>query len=166
MIVYRLSKGKYQLDLSGKGAELYGGRWNSKGVAMLYTSQSRALAFAEVAIHIPVGIVPKDYFLIAVKVPATASILQLADTAMPAGWRSNPPSNSTQKIGDQFIVEANYLILQVPSAVVPGDFNFLINPNHSEAKEVTIDHVEPFEFDSRFVARRKVMQAPLTAFPK
>ena len=153
MIVYRLSKGKYRLDLSGKGAELYGGRWNSKGVAMLYTSQSRALAFAEIAIHIPVGIVPKDYFLISVSVPDTAAILKLADTGMPPDWRSNPHSNSTQKIGDRFILESTYLILAVPSAVVPGDFNFLINPAHPQMKEVTIAHVEPFEFDSRFVAR-------------
>lgn len=153
MIVYRLSKGKYHLDLSGKGAELYGGRWNSKGVAMLYTSQSRALAFAEVAIHIPVGIVPKDYFLIAISVPDTADIFKLDDTAMPPDWRSNPHSNSTQKIGDQFIVDTKHLVLQVPSAIVPGDFNFLINPTHSQFKEVVVDKVEPFEFDSRFVAR-------------
>jgi RES domain-containing protein len=155
MIVYRLSKGKYYQDLSGKGAELYGGRWNSKGIAMLYTSQSRALAFAEVAIHIPVGIVPKDYFLISISVPDTAGIFKLADTEMPPDWRPNPHSDSTQKIGDQFIVESKYLVMQVPSAIVPGDFNFLINPNHSQIKEVTIDNVEPFEFDSRFVARGK-----------
>ncbi|MBA2327981.1 MAG: RES family NAD+ phosphorylase, partial [Flavisolibacter sp.] len=129
MIVYRLSRGKYHLDLTGKGAELYGGRWNSKGVAMLYSSQSRALAFAEVAIHVPVGIVPKDYFLISIKTSDTASILKLAEKDMPADWRSNPHSNSTQNIGDQFIVESKYLIFQVPSAIVPGDFNFLINPN-------------------------------------
>lgn len=155
MIVYRLSRGKYHLDLSGKGAELYGGRWNSKGVAMLYTSQSRALAFAEVAIHIPVSIVPKDYFLISIITSDTASILKLAEKDMPADWRSNPHSNSTQKIGDQFIAESKYLIFQVPSAIVPGDFNFLINPNHSLIKEVTIKDVEPFEFDSRYVAREK-----------
>ena len=155
MIVYRLSKGKYHSDLSGKGAEIYGGRWNSKGVAMLYTSQSRALAFAEVAMHIPVGIVPKDYFLISISIPDTAGVFKLTDSGMPPDWRSNPHSNSTQKIGDQFIVESKYLILQVPSAVVPGDFNFLINPNHSQIKEVVIDNVEPFEFDSRFVARGK-----------
>ncbi len=155
MIVYRLSRGKYHLDLTGKGAELYGGRWNSKGVAMLYTSQSRALAFAEVAIHIPVGIVPKDYFLISINTSDTASILKLAEKDMPADWRSNPHSNSTQNIGDQFIVESKYLIFQVPSAIVPGDFNFLINPNHSLIKEVTIKDVEPFEFDSRYVAREK-----------
>ncbi|HZH36302.1 MAG TPA: RES family NAD+ phosphorylase, partial [Flavisolibacter sp.] len=96
---------------------------------------------------------PKDYFLISVSVPDTAAILKLADTNMPPDWRSNPHSNSTQTIGDRFILESTYLILAVPSAVVPGDFNFLINPAHPQMKEVTIAHVEPFEFDSRFVAR-------------
>lgn len=153
MIVYRLAKGKYHSDLPGKGAELYGGRWNSKGVAMLYTSQSRALAFAEVAIHLPMGIVPKNYFLISINIPDTAGIIKLADAEMPPDWHSNPHSFSTQKIGDQFIAESRSLILQVPSAVVPGDFNFLINPAHPQIKEVTIDNIEPFEFDSRFIAR-------------
>lgn len=155
MIVYRLSKGKYRQELSGKGAELYGGRWNSKGVAMLYTSQSRALAFAEIAIHIPVGLIPKDYFLVSLKIPDAASIRKLAASNLPADWRSNPHSHSTQKIGDQFILESKYLMLQVPSAVVPGDFNFLINPNHSQIKKVVIDKIEPFEFDSRFVGSGK-----------
>ena len=153
MTVYRLSKGKYRLDLSGKGAELYGGRWNSKGVAMLYTSQSRALAFAEVAMHLPIGIVPKDYFLVSLSIPDTTNLLKIAETDMPKDWRSNPHSSSTQKIGDQFISESKYLVLQVPSAIVPGDYNFLVNPNHIKIKEVRIVNAEPFEFDSRFVTR-------------
>jgi len=155
MILYRLSKGEHHLDLSGKGAEIYGGRWNSKGVAMLYTSQSRALAFAEASIHIPVGIVPKNYFLISISIPDTSGIFKLTETDMPADWRSYPHSNSTQMIGDQFIADSKFLIMQVPSAVVPGDYNFLINPNHSQIKNVTIVSVEPFEFDSRFIERGK-----------
>jgi RES domain-containing protein len=155
MTVYRLSKGKYHSDLSGKGAELFGGRWNSKGVAMLYTSESRALAFAEVAMHIPLGIVPKDYFLIAISIPASAKVLQLTEQELPADWRSNPHSHSTQNIGDQFIAQARHLVLKVPSAVVPGDFNYLINPRHPQATGITIKSIEPFEFDSRFMARGK-----------
>lgn len=153
MIVYRLTKGKYHLDLSGKGAELYGGRWNSKGVPMLYTSQSRALAFAEIAMHIPMGIVPKDYFLISIDIPDTASILSMTDEDMPADWRSNPHSNTTQQIGDQFVTDNKILVLQVPSAVVPGDYNFLVNPNHPKSSNVKVIASEPFEFDSRFVKR-------------
>jgi RES domain-containing protein len=153
MIVYRLSKGKYHQDLSGKGAERYGGRWNSKGVTLLYTSQSRALAFAEISMHIPLGIVPKDYYLIAIQFPDAAPILELAEADMPADWRSNPYSDSTQKLGDQFASELKFLVLRVPSAVVPGDFNYLINPYHPMKSEVIIVDVEPFEFDSRFAGR-------------
>jgi RES domain-containing protein len=153
MIVYRLSKGKYHRDLSGKGAEMYGGRWNSKGTPLLYTSQSRALAFAEIAMHIPLGIVPKDYFLITIQIPDTATILELVEDDMPPDWRSNPHSDSTQKIGDQFAHSLKHLALRVPSAVVPGDFNYLVNPLHPLMKEVTIAVVEPFEFDNRFASR-------------
>jgi RES domain-containing protein len=153
MIVYRLSSGKYKSDLSGKGAEIAGGRWNSKGVAMLYTAQSRALAFAEVAMHLPYGIMPKDYHIISIEIPDTASILELSIKDMPADWRSNPHSDSTQKIGDKFLAEAKYLVLRVPSAVVPGDYNYLINPRHPQITGVTVRHTEPFEFDSRFASR-------------
>jgi RES domain-containing protein len=153
MIVYRLSKGKYHRDLSGKGAEINGGRWNSKGTALLYTSQSRALTFAEISMHIPLGIVPKDYFLITIEIPDTADISELTEADMPADWRSNPHSDSTQKIGDKFAKELKHLVLRVPSAVVPGDFNYLINPLHAMMSKVTIADVEPFEFDSRFAFR-------------
>lgn len=155
MIVYRLSSGKYKTDLSGKGAEIAGGRWNSKGVAMLYTAQSRALAFAEVAMHLPYGILPKDYHIISIHIPDTATILELSIKDLPADWRSNPHSDSTQKIGDKFISEAKYLVLRVPSAVVPGDYNYLVNPAHPQISLVKIQGTEPFEFDSRFASRRR-----------
>lgn len=153
MIVYRLSRKVFAKDLSGRGAELHGGRWNSKGTPMLYTSQSRALAFAELAIHIPVGIVPKDYFLVTIQIPDTASILKLNEKQIPKDWRSNPHSHSTQHIGDKFVLDGTHLVLQVPSAVVPGDFNFLINPKHPEAGKISIKGMEVFEFDSRFAFR-------------
>ncbi len=153
MIVYRLSKGKYHTDLSGKGAEMYGGRWNSKGTPLLYTSQSRALAFAEISMHMPLGIVPKDYFLISIQIPDTASMQQLSETDMPVDWRSNPHSDSTQQIGDVFVSALKHQVLRVPSAVVPGDFNYLVNPLHPKANTITIADVEPFEFDSRFALR-------------
>jgi RES domain-containing protein len=154
MIVYRLTKGKYKKDLTGKGAELYGGRWNSKGIAMLYTSESRALAFAELAIHLPVGIVPKDYFILSVKIATGALIRKIDISTLPAGWRSNPSADATQRIGDRFIADNKYLVMQVPSAIVPGDFNYLLNPRHRQMETVTIETVEPFEFDSRFAGRK------------
>lgn len=71
MIVYRLSKEIYANDLSGKGAEIAGGRWNSKGSAALYTAQSIALCVTEIAVHIPLGILPRDYRLIHIEIPDT-----------------------------------------------------------------------------------------------
>jgi RES domain-containing protein len=155
MIVYRLSSGKYKTDLSGKGAEMSGGRWNSKGVAILYTAQSRALAFSELAMHLPFGIIPKDYYIISIQVPDNVTGLELSMRDMPSDWRSNPHSDSTQKIGDQFIAEAKFLVLRVPSAVVPGDYNYLVNPRHPLSTEVRILDIESFEFDSRFALKRK-----------
>lgn len=154
MTVFRLSREKYSRDLSGKGAELYGGRWNSKGVALLYTSESRALAFAEVAVHIPVGILPAHYFLVAISYPDSAPVKELSIKNLPADWRSNPHSGSTQKIGDAFVAAGKYLVLKVPSAVVPGDYNCLINPAHALFSQVKVVNREPFEFDSRYVPRR------------
>jgi RES domain-containing protein len=155
MIVYRLSSGKYKTDLSGKGAEISGGRWNSKGVATLYTAQSRALAFSELAMHLPFGIMPKDYHLVSIQIPETIIIFELSIGDMPSDWRSNPHSDSTQKIGDQFITEAESLVLRVPSAVVPGDYNFLINPRHAQSAGIKVLDIEPFEFESRFALKRK-----------
>jgi len=153
MIVYRMGKKAFHRDLSGKGAELYGGRWNNKGTALLYTSESRALAFAEISIHLPLGIVPKDYFLVSILIPDTATILELTEKDLPADWRSNPHSDSTQSLGDSFVTARSHLALKVPSAIVPGDYNFLVNPFHPLSTELQITEAVPFEFDSRFASR-------------
>jgi len=152
MIVYRLGKKAYCRDLSGKGAELYGGRWNSKGTALLYTSASRALAFAEVAVHLPFGLTPRDYGIVSIEIPDAIPISQLREKDLPPHWRDYPHGDSTQQIGDAFAAAGKSLVLRVPSAVVPGDFNYLLNPAHPQMKEVTIMAVESFDFDSRFVS--------------
>lgn len=148
MIVYRLSKSKYSADLSGKGAEKAGGRWNSKGVAMVYTSASRALCTAEVAVHVPLGIVPADYELVTIDIPDD-SVTEAHIRDLPVDWQSFPHSNSTQKLGDRFVHEGKFLVLKVPSVVVQGEYNFLINPKHEEAAKVRVVNKEPFLFDKR-----------------
>lgn len=152
MIVYRLSKSKYSTDLSGKGAEKSGGRWNSKGVAMVYTSTSRALCAAEVAVHLPLGIVPADYELVTLEIPDDL-ITEAGINDLPAGWRSFPHPDSTQKLGDRFIREGKFLALKVPSVVVQGEYNFLINPGHEAAAGIRVVSREPFLFDKRLFVR-------------
>lgn len=152
MIVYRLSKAKYSNDLSGKGAELAGGRWNSKGTAFIYTGQSIALCMAEVAVHIPLGIIPSDYELITLEIPDN-EILELKKQDLPEDWKSLPNSYASQSIGDEFVKNGKFLILKVPSAVVQGEFNYLINPQHPKIKKVKIKKTESFSFDHRLFVR-------------
>lgn len=153
MIVYRLSKKAYIDDLSGRGAELNGGRWNNKGIPVLYTACSRALAVLEVAVHIPFGIIPKDYFMVAIEVPDAASIYELTDSKLPANWNRLPISRTSQNLGDTLLKDNKYLVIQVPSAIVPGDYNYLINPRHTGFSAVKVLFYEPFEFDSRLFSK-------------
>jgi RES domain-containing protein len=149
MIVYRLSKQAYINDLSGRGAELNGGRWNSKGTAVVYTSSSRALAVLEVAVHMPLGFMPSDYFMAAIELPENAEVLNPPIDQLPEKWNSNPLIKGTQQIGDSFVKANQYLALQVSSATVAGDFNYLLNPSHPDFKSVKIIAVDFFQFDSR-----------------
>ena len=149
MIVYRLAKGKFRNDLSGKGAELAGGSWNSKGTAILYTCQSRALCTTEIAVHTPLGIVPEDYFLISLEFPDKTAVQEIAAKDLKPSWRKFPHPHFTQELGDAFVQENRFLVLKVPSAVVPGDFNFLFNPRHPQFSKVKVLASEPFEFDER-----------------
>ncbi|MBK7937738.1 MAG: RES family NAD+ phosphorylase [Lewinellaceae bacterium] len=153
MIVFRLSKGAYKNDLSGKGAELAGGRWNSKGLPMLYTSPGRALCMAEVAVHLPLHLIPVDYWLISIDLPDDVETFEMDLKDLPGDWDSFPHSISTQKIGDQFLLAGGKLVFKAPSAVVKGDFNYLLNPRHPDFGAVKIVESEPFEFDSRLFVR-------------
>lgn len=149
MIVFRLSKSKYSQDLSGIGAEKTGRRWNSRGVAIVYTSESRALCTTEIAVHTPLGILPKDFELITINIPDSVKIFELDYKDLPTDWKSIPHSGLTQELGDRFKKENKYAVLKVPSAVVYGDFNYLINPNHKDFGKVNILKTEKFDFDGR-----------------
>lgn len=149
MRVYRLSKEKYKTDLTGIGAEKFGGRWNSKGVRMLYTSDSRALAKLEVAVHVALHRIPKNYFLTVIEIPDTSVVAYNVSLLKDKKWKNNPPIKFTQSEGDTFIAANSVLAMKVPSTVVEGDFNYLINPGHPDAKFISILSSESFQFDMR-----------------
>lgn len=149
MIVFRLAKSKYSNDLSGKGAEKSGGRWNSRGTSMVYTCESRALCSTEIAVHTQLGILPKDYVLVSIKIPDDIKIHTLSTKKLPSNWNSIPHSGTTQDLGDFFLRANNFAVMKVPSAVVPGDFNYLINSAHPDSSKITITKTEVFSFDKR-----------------
>ena len=153
MIVFRLSKSKFATDLSGKGAEKSGGRWNSKGTALVYTSASRALCTAEIAVHTPLGNLPTDFKIITIEIPEDNLVKELQVDELPSDWKSIPHAHSTQVIGDKFVSEGNFAVLKVPSVVVQDEYNYLVNPAHTDAREIKIIAVEPFNFDERLFIR-------------
>lgn len=149
MTVYRICKNKFKKDLSGKGAELSGGRWNSKGVPMLYTSESIALCMLEVLVHIPKSSVPDDFVLVKIEVPDNAAVSEVKINSLPKGWNDFPFTDETRDIGDDFIKQQANLILKVPSSIVPDSYNMLINPLHPLMKDVIIAGIKRSPFDVR-----------------
>ena len=130
-----------------------GGRWNSKGVPILYTSSSRALCTPELAVHLPLGIIPSDYVIIAIHIPDTLRVSTLSEANLPAKWNQYPYSSATQKAGNDFVKHGKSAILKVPSAVVEGDYNYLINPYHPAAIKIRIKEIKAFHFDARLFKR-------------
>jgi len=149
MEVFRLSRQKFANDFTGKGAALKGARWNSIGVELIYTASNRSLAMAEVAVHFTMATLPVDYVMMTIDIPDDILIGKLAFADLPQNWNTFPHINETQKIGDKFVFDNKFCILQVPSAVTKGDFNMLINPNHLDFKRVKVIDVDSFPFDIR-----------------
>ncbi len=148
MEAFRLSREKYA-PLSGKGAAMKGARWNSIGVEWIYTASNRSLAMAEVAVHLTLATIPSDYVMLTIYLPDDISTQKLTETDLPTNWNAFPHPISTQAIGDKFVSENNYCVLQIPSVVTRGDYNMLINPYHSEFSKIKIIAIEKIPFDKR-----------------
>lgn len=149
MEVYRLARKKFASILSGKGAAIKGARWNSIGVELIYTASNRSLAMAEVAVHFTLATLPSDYMMATIFIPDNISLQKLNNKDLPLDWNIFPHPLSTQSVGDAFIAENKYCLLQIPSVVTEGDYNLLINPNHADFKKNKIIAVDPFPFDKR-----------------
>jgi len=149
MEAYRLSREKYAEPLSGKGAAIKGARWNSVGVELIYTASNRSLAMAEVAVHLTLATIPGDYVMVTIYLPDDISTQKLTESDLPPNWNAFPHPVATQVIGDKFVADNKYCVLQIPSAVTQGDCNLLINPYHSDFPRVKIIQIENFPFDKR-----------------
>jgi len=151
MMVYRLIRAKYKEELNGVGASRYGARWNSPGTELIYTAKSRALAMTELLVHLDMKEVPADYFMLSIFIPDKASVQSISESELSRLWNLNFEYRAvTRQVGDRFIVENKYPLLEVPSAVVKGDFNILINPFHKVFKRIKIVEAVRFPFDKRF----------------
>ncbi|AYL96849.1 RES family NAD+ phosphorylase [Mucilaginibacter celer] len=148
MILYRIVKCSYANDLSGTGARLYGGRWNSEGRAMLYTASSRALAVLEVLVHLQPLIVPDNFCLTEIAVP-DGEVATIDIDLLPVNWQDVDPPLILRSFGDAFLKKQEHLLMKVPSSVVPDEYNYLLNPLHPDAGKVKLIKQQSFRFDER-----------------
>jgi RES domain-containing protein len=149
MLLYRIAKCQYAHDLSGTGARLYGGRWNSIGRPVVYMASSRALAVLEVLVHLPPALIPNDFCQVTFEVPDDVD--ELDANTLPLNWQEYPEPSVLKTMGDAFIKANRHLLLKVPSAVVTQEYNYLLNPAHAGMQEVKLVNNEPFNFDERLI---------------
>lgn len=151
MRVFRITAARFAADpLSGMGAAGAGARWNSKGTRVAYTASSRALAMMELLVHVGRDNVPASSMLLSIDIPDG----QIAvPDRLPAQWDGLPYRASVQKTGDRWVAKGSSLALRVPSAVVPGEFNVLVNPLHADFGSIAITGQEPLEWDTRLFGK-------------
>ncbi|MGN6178463.1 MAG: RES family NAD+ phosphorylase [Mucilaginibacter sp.] len=151
MILYRIAKCNYAADLSGAGARLYGGRWNSIGQPMVYMAASPSLAVLEVLVHLPPSIFPANFCLAEFDI-SDNSILTADNASLPDDWQDVSPPIALKRLGDAFLKQNKYLLMKVPSVIVPQEFNYLLNPLHTDAAKIKLVEKKAFSFDARLVS--------------
>ena len=151
MQVFRIAKARYIADLSGAGARLNGGRWNHKGISIVYASSSRALATVEYLVHVPAAIIPRNLEIAAIEIPDDIVPDRVETADLPENWRRYPPPTELADVGSDWALSNQSLLLEVPSVVVENEFNALMNPAHPDMRNVHIVDMQPYVFDERLI---------------
>lgn len=138
-------------DLSGKGAEKTGGRWNRKGTPLIYASSSIALACLETVVHLTGGLpLPLNRYLVQITLSPTAWRNRvLFDRTAHVGWDAEPPGLVSMDWGTQWAHSGKTLLAEVPSVVVPEESNILINPTHAGASQLSVHKLRQWRYDLR-----------------
>jgi RES domain-containing protein len=138
-------------DLSGAGAKATGGRWNAVGSAVVYTSQTRALACLETVVHLNAGGLPLNRYLVEVAIPddlwTNARMMSLV--SLPVDWDAEPAGRTSIEFSANWLHSGTSALLVVPSVIVPEEFNVLINPQHSGSARITAAKVRKWLYDPR-----------------
>jgi RES domain-containing protein len=146
---WRIVKRKHaRAAFSGEGARLYGGRWNSPGVAIVYTAESQSLAALEMVVHLDSSELLHNYVVYEVGIDESL-VLKIEWSQLPRNWRADPPPQKVREVGDAWARAGKSAVLQVPSATLPSEYNFLLNPRHPDFPRLVIGKPSPFRFDAR-----------------
>lgn len=148
---WRITKQKHAKSaFTGEGAKLYGGRWNNRGRLVVYTAESRALALTEILVHLESAAVLSSYIVFQVEIDESF-IAHLDRGALPKNWTSEPAPKRLQTLGDKWLASGNSVALRVPSAIITGEFNYLLNPLHPDFSKLLIRGPERFPIDKRLI---------------
>lgn len=148
---WRIVKAKHAAAaFDGDGARRAGGRWNSRGTVVVYAAGSVSLAMLEMLVHLESEELLRKYVLFEV-VWDRSLTEELSLKSLPSNWRASPAPAALQRIGDAWITAATSTVLRVPSALVPQESNFLLNPAHPDFSRLSIGPKQPIRFDRRLV---------------
>ena len=146
MIVYRITLEKWADKLKASG---YPARWNSKGNFVIYTAASRALACLENVVHRSGEGLNSLFKVVEIKIPDELEIEKVNVSTLTENWQDFTNFPYTQEIGDTWISRKSSTVLEVPSVIIPGEFNYIINQNHPGFNKIKLLSVEDFIFDPR-----------------
>jgi len=147
---WRIVKEKHHgTAFTGEGAAKTGGRWNSRGVRVVYTSSTKSLAALENLVHLNP---PVAFKYLAIRVEFEETLIErVLLRNLPSDWRGEPPPLSTKQLGDAWVRDARAAVLALPSVIIPDELNYLLNPAHRDFTKVTISSPEAFAFDPRLL---------------
>lgn len=146
--VWRITTRRFAAQaFSGEGARLYGGRWNRAGQPVVYTAESRSLALLEMLVQDDP--LRAHYVLIPAYLSEAVSLETLDTGLLPPDWRTHAGREALQRLGNEWLHQSRSCVLAVPSAVVPAEFNYLINPLHADFRHITLGAPETLDTDKR-----------------
>jgi len=149
MRFWRICRRRYAAEAaSGEGARLVGGRWNSRGVRVVYASTSLALAAVETFVNLEPNLQPRDFISIEAEIPDDVQVARLDSAVLPVNWYETR-DESLRHFGDEWVRDGQTAVLLVPSAAIQGEWNLLLNPAHLEFRKIKFQDPRPFEFDAR-----------------
>ncbi|MVM37142.1 RES domain-containing protein [Spirosoma sp. HMF3257] len=146
MLVYRITKTLYADRLVASGGAA---RWNSRGQFVIYTAATRALACLENVVHRSGEGLLADFRVMVISVPDLLPVETISSGNLPANWFDFQQYDACQRIGGEWLRNGRSALLKVPSAIIPNEWNFLINPAHPDFTRITLLQTEPFAFDPR-----------------
>jgi RES domain-containing protein len=146
---YRITKAAYATSIwTGAGSRDYGGRWNSKGVAVVYTAENRSLAAMDQLVHLIKPRVLRGYVIASIAFD-NSRVQRISSVDLPTGCNDPIAPPESRRIGDEWVAAGRDLVLALPSVIIPGEWNYLLNPMHPDFSGLAKSVPEPFVYDGR-----------------